>query len=375
MSTITADLVIIGGGGAGCSTALHAARRGAKVVLLERGLVGGQASGVNYGGVRQQGRHPAELPIAARARTLWGTLRDVVGTDCEFDVSGHLKLARSEADEAELIAYADVARAHGLPLELIGRNAIRERYPFLSGQVVAGSLAPDDGQANPRLLCPAIARAAQTAGALVRENAEVVETLSDAGQFRLRVADGTQVVAGRLANTAGFWGGRVAASFGEPVPIEVLAPNMCVTEPLPYFLKPNLGVVGGGVYARQIARGNVIFGGGRGEADPETLRARPLPAPTFNAMREVAALIPRLADAMVIRTWTGMDGEMPDEIPVIGPSRTTPGLVHAFGFSGHGFQLGLAIGAIVAELALDGTTPTPIGAFDIARFREGERTQ
>jgi len=149
-----------------------------------------------------------------------------------------------------------------------------------------------------------------------------------------------------------------------------------VTEPLPYFLRPNLGVVGGSTYARQIARGTVIFGGGRGVADAETLRARPLPEPTMKAMREIVALIPRLAEAQVIRSWTGMDGEMPDEIPVIGPSRTTPGLVHAFGFSGHGFQLGLAIGAIVTELALDGTTPTPIGAFDIARFgarfREGE---
>jgi sarcosine oxidase subunit beta len=149
---------------------------------------------------------------------------------------------------------------------------------------------------------------------------------------------------------------------------------MCVTEPVPYFLKPNLGVVGGSVYARQISRGNVIFGGGRGEANAETLRSRPLPAPTFRAMQELVALIPTLRDALVIRTWTGMDGEMPDDIPVIGPSHTTPGLVHAFGFSGHGFQLGLAIGAIVTELALDQATPTPIGAFDIARFTTGERS-
>jgi sarcosine oxidase subunit beta len=376
MTSITAELAIIGGGGAGCATALHAARRGIKVVLLERGLVGSQASGVNYGGVRQQGRHPAELPIAARAREMWGRLPEIAGTDSEFDVSGHLKLARSKADEAELVAYAEVAKQYGLPLELIGRNAIRERYPFLSDQAVAGSLASDDGAANPRLFAPAIARAARAAGADVREHADVVGMMRNGEKFHLRLRDGTEIVSDRLANTAGYWGGKVAEKFGEAVPIDVLAPNMCVTEPLPYFLKPNLGVVGGSCYARQIARGNVIFGGGHGTADPDSLRARPLPAPTMNAMREIVALIPRLAEAQVIRSWTGMDGEMPDEIPVIGPSRTTPGLVHAFGFSGHGFQLGLAIGAIVTELALDGTTPTPIGAFDIARFgarfREGE---
>ena len=195
----------------------------------------------------------------------------------------------------------------------------------------------------------------------------------EGGKFHLRLADGTEIAADRLVNAAGFWGAKVAAAFGEPVPMEVLAPNMCVTEPLPYFLRPNLGVVGGSTYARQIARGNVIFGGGRGEADPETLVSRPLPGPMFKAMREIAALIPRLEGAAVIRTWTGMDGEMPDDIPVIGPSHTTPGLVHAFGFSGHGFQLGLAVGAIVAELALDGGSTTPIGAFDIARFTQGEK--
>lgn len=373
MSTLAADLAIIGGGVAGCSTALHAAQRGVKVLLLERGLVGSQASGVNYGGVRQQGRHPAELPIAARSRALWGRIAELLDTDCEFDVSGHLKLARSEADEADLVAYAEVAKGYGLPLEMIGRNAVRERYPFLSDQVVAGSLAPDDGQANPRLHSPAIARAARRAGAGIRENAEVVAMRCEGGKFHLGLADGTEIAADRLVNAAGFWGAKVAAAFGEPVPMDVLAPNMCVTEPLPYFLRPNLGVVGGSTYARQIARGNVIFGGGRGEADPETLVSRPLPGPMFKAMREIAALIPRLEGAAVIRTWTGMDGEMPDDIPVIGPSHTTPGLVHAFGFSGHGFQLGLAVGAIVAELALDGGSTTPIGAFDIARFTQGEK--
>jgi sarcosine oxidase subunit beta len=375
MTAQQADIIVVGGGGAGCSTALHAAERGARVVLLERGLVGSQASGVNYGGVRQQGRHPAELPIAARARALWGRLAAIVGGDCEFDVSGHLKLARNAVEEADLVAYAEVARHHGLALEVIGRNAIRERYPFLSDMVVAGSLATDDGQANPRLLSPALASAARAKGATISEHAEVIDLAHDGQKFTVRTKQGATVTAPHLVNAAGYWGGRIAEKFNEPVPMDVLAPNMCVTEPLPYFLKPNLGVVGGDVYVRQIPRGNIIFGGGRGEANPDTLVSRPLPAPTMKAMRSATALIPRLADAQVIRTWTGMDGDMPDEIPVIGPSGTTKGLVHAFGFSGHGFQLSLAIGAIVAELVLDGRTETPIDAFAIGRFTQGRKPQ
>ena len=368
--TTSCDVLIQGGGGAGCSAALHLARRGSRVVLLERGLVGGQASGVNYGGVRQQGRHEAELPIARRSREIWGRLKELVGTDAEFDITGHLKLARDAAEEAELIAYLEVAKTHKLPLRMIGRNALHEDYPWLGPKVLAGSLAPEDGSANPRLLVPALANAARAAGADIREHAEVVEHAHDGARFRLRTASDEAFEAPVLLNMAGFWGGSVAARFGEPVPIVPLSPNMVVTEPVRYFIEPNLGVVGGNVYLRQIPRGNVVIGGGHGESDPAIAWARPLPEVTLEALRLAVELVPSLAGVNVIRSWSGIDGKMPDRIPVIGPSRTTPGLFHAFGFSGHGFQLGPGIGAIMTELVLDGRTDVPLDAFRVDRFQE-----
>jgi len=359
---VKADVLVLGGGGAGCSAALHLARRGASVVLLERGLVGGQASGVNHGGVRQQGRHPAEIPLARRSRALWARMRELCGTDAEFDPCGHLKLARSEAEEADLLRWNAMAAEHGLPTTMLGRNAIRAQHPYFSDAVVAGSLLAEDGSANPRLLVPALARAAREAGATLLENHEV--TAFEAG-FRVE-ATGCVFEAPVLLNCAGFWGGKVAEAFGEPVPVYPLSPNMLVTEPLPFFCTHNLGVVGGDVYIRQISRGNVIYGGGRGENDG--LRSRPLPGPGFGAAQRLVALIPHLAGALVIRSWTGIDGGMPDALPVLGPSRTTPGLIHAFGFSGHGFMLGPAVGAILSELVLDGRTDIPLEAFDIGRF-------
>jgi sarcosine oxidase, subunit beta len=365
---VAADVAIVGGGTAGCSTALHLRWRGATVVLLERGLCGGQASGVNYGGVRQQGRDLAELPLARRSREMWGRLAQIVGSDCEFVASGHVKLARSDADMAELEAYREAVRPFGLELELLGRNDLRTRYPFLGDAAVGGSLCADDGQANPRLIAPAFAHAARAAGADIREHAPVTTLEHDGAQFRLRTAGGVEVSAATLVNAAGAWGHGIAARFGESVPEDVTAPNMCVSEPVPYFMVPNFGVCGGGFYVRQIPRGNVIFGGGRGIADRERLRAYPVAATTLDSSAQTIALVPRLRHAQIIRTWTGIEGVMPDGIPVIGPSRTTPGLVHAFGFSGHGFQLGPAMGAVLSELILDGATPTPIAAFDIGRF-------
>src|SRR5205085_2703121 len=101
---------------------------------------------------------------------------------------------------------------------------------------------------------------------------------------------------------------------------------------------------------RQIRRGNVIFGGGRGWGDLERGLARPMTEDALGGMAGAASVVPALAGAQVIRTWSGLDGEMPDHIPVIGFSSTTQRLVHAFGFSGHGFQLGPVVGLIIAEL-------------------------
>lgn len=365
---LSVDVAIIGGGTAGCSAALHLRQHGLSVCLLEKGLVGAQASGVNFGGVRQQGRHPAELPLARRSRAIWARLPSLVGSACEFIASGHLKLARSEAHMAELEAYAAVAKEHGLVLDLVGRNRIRAEYSWLGDDIVGASLCHEDGHANPRLVAPAFGRAARAAGADVRERTRVLDAAHDGTRFRLRCAGDLDIDSRFLLNTAGAWGGHVSRGFGEPVPIYTIAPNMLVTEPLPGFVNRSLGVCGGGVYLRQVARGNVVFGGGDGWADTESERARPLPAVSLNAMEQAYRLVPGLRSALVIRSWTGIEGEMPDGIPIIGFSRTTPNLIHAFGFSGHGFQLGPAIGIILDELVRTGESASPLAPFDIGRF-------
>ncbi|PWS37617.1 FAD-dependent oxidoreductase [Falsiroseomonas bella] len=362
-----ADVLIVGGGGAGCSAALFLARRGVRVIVLERGLVGSQATGVNYGGVRQQGRHPAGIPLAIKSRALWSRLPELIGTDAEFDPCGHLKLARSEADEAELVRWNRIAAEYGLVTRMIGRNAIRDEHPYFGEAVVAGSLLAEDGAANPRLLSPALARAAREAGAEIREHHSVTAAAHDGAEFVVQ-ANGTTFAAPWLLNCAGYWGGKLAETFNEAVPIAPLHPNMLVTEPLPYFLRHSLGVVGGGLYLRQIARGNVIFGGGRGSGEQEATRTRPSADASLASMEAAVALIPRLAGAMVIRSWSGTDGTFADGFPVLGPSRTTPGLIHAFGFCGEGFQLAPGVGQVLSELVMDGRTDVPLEAFDIGRF-------
>lgn len=148
---------------------------------------------------------------------------------------------------------------------------------------------------------------------------------------------------------------------------------MGVTEPVPYGITPVVGLSSPVdeevLYFRQIPRGNVIFGGGlRAPAYPDLKRAYVLPENTLRQLRELRRLAPALAGLHVIRVWSGVEGYLPDDRPIMGPSARWSGLFHAFGFSGHGFQLGPGVGDVMAELIDTGRTTTPIEPFSIARF-------
>jgi sarcosine oxidase subunit beta len=368
MQNVHSQAAIIGGGIMGAATALALRRFGVSVTLIERDLCGSRSSGVNYGGVRRQGRGPLQLPLAQRAHRIWGDVRALIGTDGEYVRSGHLKLARTEADMAALCEYRDRTRDFDLGLELLSRRELQRRWPWLGGSVVGGSLCPEDGHANPRLIAPAFARAARNAGTQIFENTRVEAVVHGPGGFELSCSPGLRVRSEVLVNCAGAWAGSIAAQFGEPVPMVHGHPVMAVTEPLPLFMDLSLGMEGGGIYGRQVSRGNCVIGGTKGYAIDDE-RARPSDDAILSVMRQALALLPALQHAHVIRCWTGTEGYLPDKQPVIGTSATTPGLFHAFGFAGAGFQIGPAVGAALAETIFSGQSSTSLGAFSVARFQ------
>ncbi|BAM87788.1 oxidoreductase [Bradyrhizobium oligotrophicum S58] len=363
---IDCDVAIIGGGLVGSSAALALRGMGLSVTLLDKGFCGAQASGVNYGGVRRQGRPPEQLPLSQRAHAIWPQLARLIGIDGEFLRSGHLKLARSAADMASLERYAAEVAPFALDLELIGHNQLRERFG-IAGGVIGGSFCPGDGHANPRLVATAFAGAARRAGAEVLENTKVTGVTRTFEGFALEAGD-VAVKARTVINSAGAWADNFARAFGEPVPLERTYPSMVVTEPLDPFLGVNVGIEGGGIYARQVTRGNVVVGGERAAPLDDPDYSRPRSDGVLAIMQRASELFGPLRHAQAIRFWSGTEATMPDRNPVIGPSATTPGLIHAFGFSGAGFQIAPGVGEVLAELVRDGRTSTPIDAFAITRF-------
>lgn len=370
MERIEADVAIVGGGLIGCMAAYYLRRRGRSVVVLERGMVGGQSSGVSFGSLRLQGQKGGELPLALRAQALWEGIEAELGDSVEFAQKGHVHLAVNPEQVARLEANAAELRSFGLEVELLDRAETIRRWPFLGGQVVAASFSRRDAVVNPRFVAPAFARAARRLGAEIIENAEVGHIEHGAGRFTLRThpSDRT-VVAEALVNAAGAWCGAVAARFGETIPTFAAGPAEMVTEPLAPLVDPVIHMVDGSVLFRQTSRGNLVIGGHpRVTVHPEARRGRVPPEKIATNLARLAAIAPGLRHHRVIRSWTGIEGYIADMKPVLGPSATTPSLYHACAFSGHGLQVGPAVGQVLAELIVDGRTDTPIAPYDIRRF-------
>ncbi len=225
-----ADVIVIGGGIMGTSTAFFLRRRKRSVIVLERGLTGQQASGVNFGGIRRQGRALPQLAMANRALETWRRSKELLNEDVEFLPSSHTRVCYHAHDADTFDRYAADARAYGLELEVLHGQAMFERFPFLGREVLAASISPLDGHANPRLASPAFARAALRLGARIVENTEIVRVEKDGEGFRVESAAGDVYRAAQLVICAGAWASALTQQFGEPVPLRASGPQMSVTE-------------------------------------------------------------------------------------------------------------------------------------------------
>ena len=364
-----ADVVVIGGGLHGCSSALHLARAGAKVIVVEKDHVARHASGVNAGGVRRLNRHMAEVPLSVESLKLWQSIEDLVGDGCGFEASGQVRVAE---DESALQQLKDrVAQMNALGYtheELIGREELRSLVPAVGEHCLGAIVCREDGAALPFRTTLAFKRRAESLGVRFFEGTRAQTPKREANVWKIATSSGT-FEAKAVVNAAGAWAGRIAADLGEPVPMKETALMLMITAPVARFVKPVVGVVGRPLSFKQYGNGTVMIGGGQqGTADLETNRTvLDYAKLAFNA-RTAIDVFPRMRNAQIVRAWAGIEGMMADGIPVIGPSARVENLFHAFGFSAHGFQLGPIVGSIVADLVTRGATRLPIEAFSIGRF-------
>lgn len=414
----TADVAVIGGGIVGCAAARALARRGRRVVLFERGAIGGEQSGRAVGFVRTVGRDRREMAIAREASRMWNGLDAELGADLGFVRGGTLVLGETEADEAKIRRAGEAARERGLATRIIGPGDIRALVPALAGAWRIGLHTPDDGHGEPLRATLAFAEAARREGVrfetgeavrdIVRANGQLAGVRTERGRLRARA----------VVCAAGVSSGRLLRPLGVRLPIQAVRSD--VVETMPAAVPFQIGIWTPFASIRPRADGSLHLGSGHRGPRPdhdlgaESLRNLRVFLPLFAGhggrprvhvgrplIRDAVRLLtgegarwaseePRVEDANVAarlahvsscfpslgpltaaRAWSGRIDVTPDFMPAIGAIGCVPGLFVAAGFSSHGWALGPAVGEAVAELVATGRTRFDLAPFRIERFSDG----
>jgi len=370
--TRLADALIVGGGIHGCSTALHLCLTGLKPVLIEKDYAGRHASGVNAGGVRQLARDVAEIPLSIRSMGIWERIEDLVDDDCGFESNGQVLVAENDTELAACRTRVADLNARGfIHEELLDAAELRRLVPAVAESCPGGIVSRRDGAAQPARTTTAFRRKAQALGATIREGVAASNIRKEGRLWHVDVGSDSYA-APVLVNAAGAWAGRIAASLGEVVPVETIAPMLMITSPVPHFIDPVVILRGRKLSFKQFPNGTVLIGGGHlATADQDrnetVLDWRKL----TESAQTVFELFSVMRSASIVRAWAGIEARTADELPIVGPSARHEGLYHQFGFSAHGFQLGPGAGAVMAELIVNGGSQTRIGELAIDRFRRG----
>ena len=362
------DAVIIGGGIHGCSIALHLAKIGLNLALIEKDRVGQHASGVNAGGVRRLGRDYEEIPIAQLASKLWHNIEELTEDRCGFQVNDQIKVAESDRDLTKIKLRIKQLNNRGFfHEESLDRQELFKLLPELSSHCLGGMIVRGDGYANPYQATQAFKRRAVKLGVKLFEKMEVLSVTKVNSDWHIQTK-GELFMTKVVVNCSGAWGNRIAQMLGDIVHLTPKAPMLMITSPLPRFVRPVVGSFSRVLSFKQFTNGTVMIGGGllglvKG---PDLYTEIDLPQLSEYA-KSAAALFPIMETATLVRSWAGIEGYTPDNLPIVGTGQRQ-GVFHAFGFSAHGFQLAPAIGQVMSELICNGHTRYSLDAFRVDRF-------
>lgn len=352
------EVLVIGSGVIGSSIAYHLARQGHDVLVLEArsGVATSPvASWASAGGVRRQGRHPAEAKLAIESIARWPTLEQELEADIHYRQGGNLMLAETEAEAEQLVHFVHQQQVMGFTdVRLIDRHEALQLVPDLNPQVIAGSYSPSDGQADPALTTRAFAAAAQRLGATYQFNTPALSLLTQSGRVTGARTNQGDFYAQHIVLSAGAWSDTLAASIGLHLPIRTLALQMVLSTPAqPGLLQPVLSALGRALSLKQLNDGSFLLGGGwLGDATPDRQSYTMRPESIEGNWRTACELLPVVGQQRIERSWCGLEAESVDEIPFIGPveGEGWEGLIVAAGFSGHGFAISVGVGRVVGDM-------------------------
>jgi len=367
----SADVIIIGGGIIGCSTAYYLAKKGKSVIVLEKSkLFGYGGSGRNGGGVRQSGRDKRELPMAMHGVTnLWPNLSEELGTDVEYYQHGNLRLGKTDEHIEILTGLTATAIDRGLDVKMISGEEVREICPHLSDEVIGASWCPSDGHANPLKATLAYHNKARQLGVCFLTEQDVLSLKMISGELRQVITADGIFEADKIVLAAGLQSRAISQSVGVDVPMKAVALDTLVTDAQPPMFYQMLGTAMADFYGHQTTHGSFVFGAGSPNNIISTDEHTPIEG-TSATCRGILGYIPALKHAKVVRSWVGIIDWCEDKVPVVSAVKDVPGLILGCGFSGHGFGISPSVGTVLSELANDETPSIDISGLEYERFAD-----
>ena len=422
-----ADVVVIGGGVIGVSTALRLAEEGHRVTLLEKGRIAGEQSSRNWGWIRQQGRDLAELPLMQEARADWIALSQQTNVDFGLHQGGTVYLARTDARMAAFANWHGLATAQGLETELLSAAEADGLFPGMQGPFKGALRTRSDMRAEPHLAMQALAGIALRAGVQLVENCAVRCLDIVAGRVRGVLHEAGRTAADAVVLAGGAWSALFLANHGVRLPQLSVRDTVVATQPLPE-IAAGAASTGRVAFRRRADGGYTLAPPGMSElyVGPDAFRALPKYLPQLRAdpwaqtylpvaprgypdgwgtrrrwqadevspferlrvlnpapsqrrvtrvLRDFGALFPDLPTPRARLAWAGMIDTMPDIVPVVDRCAALPGLVIGTGMSGHGFGIGPAMGRALAALVTGAHLRHDLSRFRAGRFDDGSAIQ
>lgn len=419
------DVVVIGGGIVGVSTALELAERGVSVLLCEKGEIGGEQSSRNWGWVRLSMRDPREIALMREAIRIWEGLDQRVGRATGYSRSGILFTTSTEKSYEEHARWAENLEPHQVECRMISGAELDARMPGHRVQTKGALYTPVDGRAEPQWAAPAIAEGARDAGAVVMTKCAVRSVDVAAGRVAGVVTEKGRVACDRVVLAGGAWSRLFAGNAGVELPqLKVLN---TVMRSSPVEGGPEASIWADDFALRKRADGGYTVANGSvnvvdivpdsfrlarqfwpsfrqewrvlrfrlgarwreeagykrrwrpDEVTPfEQMRVLdPVPSPRVRdaAWRDAQTAFPFLQSAQVVQSWAGLIDVTPDAIPVISAVDDLPGLFIGTGFSGHGFGIGPGAGRLMADLVMDRSPVVDPYDFRLSRFSDGSRIE